>query len=229
MTTIWLVGDSTVTDNKAPFRGWGYCLPEFAAQGVRVRNLAESGCSSKSFLDQGRFEEAKDGMRPGDLLLIQFGHNDEKDDEARHTDPHSTFPQTLMIYVNAARAAGARPVLVTPVSRRFFSEPNSLMYTHGEYPAAIRQLAEREGLPLLELEWRTRQLYLAMGEEETAELFVRLKPGEHPDFPDGHDDKTHFNEYGARTVCTLAVEEMRRYPELEAYLRPEKEETCEED
>ena len=221
MPTIWLVGDSTVTDNTPPFRGWGWCLPEFVREGVRVRNLAESGCSSKSFLDQGRFDEAREGMRQGDLLLIQFGHNDEKDDEARHTDPHSTFPQTLMIYVNAAREAGALAALCTPVSRRFFSEPNSLMYTHGEYPAAIRLLAEREGLPLLELELKTRALYLAMGEEETAELFVRLAPGEHPDFPDGHDDKTHFNEYGARTVCTLAAEEMRQYPALAAYLKEE--------
>ncbi|MBR6028927.1 MAG: rhamnogalacturonan acetylesterase [Clostridia bacterium] len=221
MRTIWLVGDSTVTDNTAPFRGWGYCLPEVTAEDVRVRNLAESGCSSKSFLAEGCFEEARRDMRPGDLLLIQFGHNDEKDDEPRHTDPHTTFPETLRIYIEAARERGALTALVTPVSRRFFAGPTSVLYTHGEYAGAVRRLAEAEGLPLIELEFASRELYLALGEEGAAKLFVQLKPGEHPDFPDGHDDRTHFNEDGARAICGLVSADMRRNSVLKSFLKEE--------
>ena len=219
MPTWYLLGDSTVDDNQKPFRGWGYALPEFTAEHVLVRNLGASGHSSKSFLDTGLFREADQNMHPGDLLMIQFGHNDEKDDAARHTDPESTFPEHLKIYLDSARARGALPILCTPVSRRFFTGDGSILYTHGAYPQAIRKLAETEQVILCDLENLTRRLYLDLGEEKTAELFVRLRPGEHPDFPDGHDDKTHFNAYGARCVAELAVKDLRRHEELRPWLK----------
>ena len=92
MPTIYIIGDSTVEDNTPPFRGWGWALPEYVAPGVRVANHAMSGRSSLSFMNEGRFAPVEEGMQPGDLLLIQFGHNDEKDDAERHTDPATTFP-----------------------------------------------------------------------------------------------------------------------------------------
>ena len=218
MPAIWIIGDSTVEDNTPPFRGWGWALPEYVRDGVAVKNHALSGRSSRSFWEEKLFEPVAAGMQPGDMLLIQFGHNDEKDDE-RHTDPDTTFPECLMRYVTAARDKGALPVLLTPVSRRFFSEPTSLMYTHGEYPRAIRELAKRESLPLCDLEKDSRSLYLSLGPDKTAELFVRLAPGEHPDFPDGHDDKTHFNAYGAQEIVKLIVKELKQYPACAAYLK----------
>ena len=217
--TVFLIGDSTVDDNTPPFRGWGWALPGFVREGVRVRNAALSGCSSRSFREQGLFDPVEKEMAPGDLLLIQFGHNDEKDDE-RHTDPGSTFPQFLWQYCQDATARGAFPVLITPVSRRFFVGGGSLLYTHGEYPAAIRKLAAEKGVPLCDLKAASRELYLEMGEEKTAELFVRLAPGEHPDFPEGHDDKTHFNAHGAEVICGLVVREMRKIPACASFLRP---------
>ena len=219
MPTIWIIGDSTVEDNKPPFRGWGWALPEYVKEGVQVKNHGLSGRSTKSFWDEGLFKPVEEGMRPGDLLLIQFGHNDEKDDAERHTDPDSTYPEHLMRYVNAAREKGALPVLLTSVSRRFFSEPTSLMYTHGEYPRAVRELAKKEKLPLCDLEADSRKLYLSLGPDKTAELFVRLAPGENPDFPDGHDDKTHFNAYGAKEIVKLIVNELKQYPQCAAYLK----------
>ena len=89
MPTIYVIGDSTVEDNKPPFRGWGWALPEFLAEGVALRNHAISGRSTRSFLDEGRFDPVREAMQPGDVLMIQFGHNDEKDDPERHTDPDS--------------------------------------------------------------------------------------------------------------------------------------------
>ena len=218
MPTIWIIGDSTVEDNQPPFRGWGWALPAFVKEGVAVKNRALSGRSSRSFWEEGLFRPVAEGMRAGDMLLIQFGHNDEKDDE-RHTDPDTTFPECLMRYVNAAWEKLTLPVLITPVSRRFFCEPTSLMYTHGEYPKAIRDLAEKEGLPLCDLEKDSRSLYLSLGPDKTAELFVRLAPGENPDFPDGHDDKTHFNAFGAKKIAELVAEELKMWSRCADYLK----------
>ena len=177
MPTIYIIGDSTVEDNTPPFRGWGWALPEYVAPGVQVANHAMSGRSSLSFMNEGRFAPVEEGMQPGDLLLIQFGHNDEKDDAERHTDPATTFPKQLSLYCDAAMAKGAQPVLMTPVCRRFFVGADSILYTHGEYPAAIRRLAAERHIPLLDLKKASRALYLSLGEDKTAELFVRLVPG----------------------------------------------------
>ena len=221
MPKIFLIGDSTVDDNKPPFRGWGWALSRYVREGVTVRNYALSGRSSRSFREEGLFEPVEREISAGDLLLIQFGHNDEKDDE-RHTDPDSTFPEELWKYCAFALEKGATPILFTPVCRRFFMGENSMMYTHGEYPRAIRQLAKEKKVPLADLKKASRELYLEMGEEKTAELFVRLAPGEHPDFPEGHDDKTHFNAHGAEVICGLVVREMRKIPACAAFLRPDK-------
>lgn len=222
MPTIFLIGDSTVEDNKPPFRGWGWALPRYVKEGVKVRNCALSGRSSRSFRAEGLFRPVEEELAEGDILLIQFGHNDEKDDE-RHTDPGSTFPEELWKYCRFALDRKAQPVLFTPVSRRFFVGGGSLLYTHGPYPDAIRKLAAEKGIPLCDLKQDSRELYISLGEEKTAELFVRLKPGENPDFPDGHDDKTHFNEYGADQICRLAVKEMRQVPACARLLRDEHE------
>ena len=120
MPVIYLIGDSTVDDNKPPFRGWGWALPRYVKEGVEVRNYALSGTSTRSFRELGLWEPVERGLSRGDLLLIQFGHNDEKDDD-RHTDPETTYPQNLWRYCEAALVKGARPVLLTPVSRRFFA------------------------------------------------------------------------------------------------------------
>ena len=219
MPTIWIIGDSTVEDNTPPFRGWGWALPEYLKEGVAVKNHALSGRSTKSFWDEGPFEPVAKGMEKGDLLLIQFGHNDEKDDEERHTDPDTTFQENLWRYCTSALEKGAQPVLLTPVSRRFFVGDGNMLYTHGEYPRAVRKLAEEKNVPLCDLKKDSRDLYLQLGEEKTAELFVQLKPGEHPDFPDGHDDKTHFNAYGAKLIAGLVAQEMRQIPACAAYLK----------
>ncbi len=218
MPVIYLVGDSTVDDNTPPFRGWGWALPQFVGDGVRVENHALSGCSSRSFMEQGLFEPIEKAISKGDMLLIQFGHNDEKDDE-RHTDPDSTFPEFLWRYCQTALDAGAQPVLITPVERRLFMGDAGVMYSHGEYPRAIRLLAKEKDVPLCDLNADSRKLYLELGQEKTAELFVRLAPGEHPDFPEGHDDKTHFCAYGAEVMAGLVAEELREIPACAPYLK----------
>lgn len=218
MPTIWIIGDSTVEDNKPPFRGWGWALPEHTAEGVTVRNHALSGRSTRSFRDEGLFKPVQEGMKSGDLLLIQFGHNDEKDAANLHTDPDSTYPEFLAWYCDEALSHGTQPVLITPVSRRWWIPGGEMLYTHGEYPAAMRKLAAERDLPLVDLKAASRALYLQLGEEKTAELFVRIAKGENPDFPDGHDDKTHFNATGAKIIANLVAEGLQADPRTRDFI-----------
>lgn len=220
MWTLYNIGDSTVEDNRPPFRGWGWALPAFIQSDVTVKNHALSGQSSRSFREEGLFEPVERELGPGDLLLIQFGHNDEKDDE-RHTDPETTFPSFLWSYCECALSRGAQPVLFTPVSRRFFEPDGHLRDTHGAYPDAVRRLAMERGIPLCDLLAESRARFEALGPEDTARLFVRLKPGEHPDFPDGHDDRTHFNAQGAKVVAGLVADALNRLPECAGWIQPE--------
>jgi len=220
MPAIYIIGDSTVEDNKQPFRGWGWALPKYVKEGIEVRNHALSGRSTRSFRAEGLWDPVEQAMSEGDLLLIQFGHNDEKDDE-RHTDPDTTYPENLYRYCREAMARGTQPVLLTPVSRRFFVGGGAMLYTHGEYPRAVRQLAAEKEIPLIDLKKASRELFLSLGEEKTAELFVRLAPGENPDFPEGHDDKTHFNAAGADTICRLVTAGMWKIPCCAAFLKDE--------
>ncbi len=219
MPSIFIIGDSTVEDNTPPFRGWGWALPEYVAPDVVVRNHAISGRSTRSFLAEGRFDPVRDQLQSGDVLMIQFGHNDEKDDPERHTDPDSSYPDFLRLYCRAAMEKGALPVLLSPVSRRIYVGDGSLLYTHGAYPLAVKQVANELSIPFLDLEKASRTLYLSQPPEKTAELFVRIQPGENPDFPNGHDDLTHFCAEGAKQIAALIADMMAREPRLQRYMK----------
>lgn len=207
MKTIYVIGDSTVENGNDPYYGWGGQLKEYI-QNARIDNHAFSGRSSKSFWDEKRFEPVAASMREGDILLVSFGHNDEKDDAERHTDPDTTYPEMLMRYVAAAREAGAVPVLCTSVSRNFIGENGFVMYTHGAYPSAVRSLCVKENVALIDLELMTRELLKSLGLEKANTLFVNIPPGTDERFPDGIADKTHFNLYGARTVAEMIAKKL---------------------
>lgn len=205
---LFLIGDSTVADypsERAPMVGWGQMLPAFVDDGVEVCNHALSGRSSKSFREEGHFAAVEQALQPGDLLLIQFGHNDAKPEEERYTDPDTSYVSYLQGYVDAAREKGALPVLVTPVRRRAFDEEGELKDSHGKYPAAMIRLAQSEGVPLLNLEQKTADLLLSFGPEESKRLFIWLESGEHPNYPDGRQDDSHFSETGAHMVAKLVA------------------------
>ncbi|WP_431090463.1 rhamnogalacturonan acetylesterase [Paenibacillus sp. 8b26] len=221
---LFLAGDSTVTDQDAsgyPYTGWGQALPALFKHDVCVDNHAVSGRSSKSFVDEGRLDVILTEMKAGDFLFIQFGHNDQKSDPERATEPFTTYKEHLRLYIDGARSHEATPVLVTPVHRRYFNGDGTLSDTHGDYVTAVRELAEEANVPLIDLAARTQELYERLGPEASKELFMWLLPGEYLNFSSGLEDNTHFHENGAVCIADMvvdAVKELDLQP-LRMYLR----------
>jgi len=215
--TVFVAGDSTAAtyaEREAPRAGWGQALEEFLAKDVEVVNLAWSGASSKSFAEAGLLDQILEDIEPGDYLLVSFGHNDSKTDD-RGTDPYTTYQEYLDLYVDGARARGANPVLVTPVERRRFDAAGGVRTSHGLYPDAMRQLAEREDVPLVDLTHLSLQRWAELGPEGTMEEFLHLAPGEHPNYPAGVADNTHFQAHGAIELARLVVRDLKDQRVLE--------------
>ncbi|OQD54542.1 rhamnogalacturonan acetylesterase [Streptomyces phaeoluteigriseus] len=209
--TLYLAGDSTAARkfaDAAPETGWGMALPFFLHKDRPVANHAVNGRSSKSFVDEGRLDVILASIRPGDFLLIQFAHNDEKTtDPARYTEPWTTYQDHLRLYVDGARSRGARPVLATPVERRRFDAGGNALPTHGDYPAAMRALAAEEGVALLDLQALSLELWQKLGVEETKKYF---------NWTGTEQDNTHFNPPGAIALGRLVAAELLRCRVLSA-------------
>ncbi|MGO4539945.1 rhamnogalacturonan acetylesterase [Paenibacillus sp. 2TAB19] len=221
-TTIFLAGDSTVTDQDVfPYAGWGQMLPLYFKTDVAIDNHAKSGRSSKSFISEGRLKPILDEIKSGDYLWIQFGHNDEKQDEERATEPFGSYKEKLAIYVEEARARGAIPVLITPMHRRKFDSQGRIIDTHGDYLLGMKELAGELDVPLIDLAAKSKTLYEGLGDEPSKALFMWAYPGEFIHFPDGAQDDTHFQELGAIRVAGLVVEGVRELglAPLNLYLR----------
>lgn len=223
--TIFLVADSIVADKPFrdgnPEKGWGQVFPLYFKEGVHIDNHAVNGRSTKSFIDEGRWDKVLSLIKPGDYVIIQFGHNDQKiEDPERYTDPDTAYRANLKRYITNTRAKGGKPVLATPVMRRKFDEKGALRDTHGRYPQVVREVAKEEKVPLLDLHAKTSELLISYGEEGSKKLFLHIKPGEYHSLPDGREDNTHLSPYGAFRVCDLVIEEMREeVPELVQYIK----------
>ncbi len=208
--TVFVAGDSTAATYATadvPRAGWGQALPAFLRPEIDVVNGALSGASSKSFVDLGRLEQILEAIRPGDVLLVSFGHNDEKtDDPTRYTEPWTTFQDYLNLYIDGARAAHAHPILVTPVERRRFTPEGVPYLSHGVYPDAMRALAADTKTPLVDLTALSFALWSKLGPEPTKEYFLWLPAGESPNYPAGVSDNTHFQAHGAIEVARLVAE-----------------------
>ena len=231
-TTIFIIGDSTAAKKDlstgSPERGWGMALQcYFDSAYIRVDNHAVNGRSSKSFIDEGRWDKVLSAMKPGDYVIIQFGHNDEKPAVERHTDPGSTFDYNLAKFVRETRERGGIPILMNPVVRRNFAqkplkndddeklrnttfadgsklvEGDSLIDTHGLYKVAPRDVARRMNCHFIDANQITHDLEQSLGVEGSKKLHMWYKPGEEPSLPQGRQDNTHYNIYGARVVAKL--------------------------
>jgi lysophospholipase L1-like esterase len=206
---IWIIGDSTAANKKAevaPETGWGMVLQEFFNEGVKVHNHALNGRSSKSFISEGSWKSVCDSIQSSDYVIIQFGHNDEKPDSVRHTDPFTTYKKTLKLYIDETCSKGAIPVICSPIVRRHFDAAWNLKDTHGEYIKAAREIAGETSTLFIDMEAKTRKLVAALGQEKSKSLFLFCKPGEYINRPNGVQDSTHLNSYGAHKVASLFVD-----------------------
>lgn len=209
LISVFIAGDSTASyydENRAPRAGWGQVIQMFFSEDVIIKNRAVSGRSSKSFIEEGYLKKIEKEISPNDYLLIQFGHNDEKPDVKRHTEPYSTYKDCLKEYINVARKNNAFPVLLTPVNRRAFNDEDKIVLTHGEYPDAMKQLALEMNVPLIDICKKSKKLFEELGEDETKKIFLWLNKGEHINYPEGVQDNTHFSMKGAIEIARLIVD-----------------------
>lgn len=238
--TVFMIGDSTMANKSItggkPERGWGHVLGGFFTEDIIVDNHAVNGRSSKSFIDEGRWDKVLSRIKPGDYVVIQFGHNDEKPKADRHTDPGTTFDANLERFVNESRERGATPILMNAIVRRNFLAPcdqpghivasdnqvegDTLYDTHGAYLDSPRNVAKKLNVPFVDANKITHELVQGLGREESKKLYMWVEPNTVPAVPKGSVDNTHLNIYGARVVAGLLVDAMAEVvPALAPYVR----------
>ncbi len=209
---VYLIGDSTIANKEIkafPETGWGMPFSHFFDSSVKVDNRAKNGRSTRSFIAENLWQPILLNLEKGDYVFIQFGHNDEsKDKGERYADPEQ-YKSNLRKFVNESRSKKAYPILVTPVSRRKFDSTGKAVETHAEYSPLVREIATELKVPLIDLDEKSRQLYQEFGPENSKLLFLQLAPGEHPNYPLGKVDNTHFSELGARKIAQIVLSEIK--------------------
>lgn len=249
--TVFMIGDSTMANKplakENQERGWGQMLPIYLQGKIKVDNHAVNGRSSKSFMDEGRWDKVMEKLRPGDYVIIQFGHNDEKEKSPdRYTVPGGSFDDNLRRYVNDAKSKGATPILMNSIARRNFppnagldiaSEsddkqkdwkgkyPNEgviLVDTHGAYLDSPRNVAVETGVTFIDMNKLTHKLVQELGPSSSRDLFMWIPADTYEFCPKGKIDNTHLNVLGGIVVSRLAVNALAaQVPELRQYIRPE--------
>ena len=246
--TVFMIGDSTMankdTTGGKQERGWGMVLQQYFDNHVVVDNHAVNGRSTKSFINEGRWDKVLAKIKPGDYVFIQFGHNDEKPQPDRHTDPGSTFDDNLRKFVNDTRSKGGIPVLFNAVVRRNFAlkvqkndddeklrnldaksgnnvlEGDTLYDTHGDYRFSPANVAKEMGVVFIDANAITHELEQGLGREASKKLHMIFAPGEHPSLPKGRWDNTHYNIYGANQVAVLLIKAVGdKIPQIKTHLR----------
>jgi len=207
---VHLAGDSTMadkpTDPPNPEHGWGQLLPKFFKDPAMIVNYAANGRSTRSFITEGRWQKLVDALQPGDWVIIQFAHNDEK----IFPDARGEFQDNLRRFVADVRAKQATPLLATPCARRSFDPTGKLIDTHGDYPDAVRAVASETKTPLLEMNRLTMTLEEGHGPEGSKRLHLWIGANVYSRQPAGYQDDTHYSAYGAERVAALAVQEIIR-------------------
>ncbi|WP_202077725.1 rhamnogalacturonan acetylesterase [Caldalkalibacillus salinus] len=205
---IFLIGDSTVqtygTDD-APQAGWGQYIHRYFTSHAHIQNHAIGGRSTKTFYEEGRLAPILDGLKQDDYVLIQLGHNDaSKNKPERYTDPFTSYQDFLETYIQLIKEHNGRPVLITPVARLHY-ENGHFMNDFEDYCKAMKNVAETEQVPLIDLMSRSLQHYEAIGYDEAQTLFMVSVKGE---------DYTHFTEKGADVIARLVADEIKHHEQL---------------
>ena len=221
--TVYLCGNSTVVDqNNEPWASWGQMITRWLGPDVAVSNHAESGLTARTFIGSFRLDKILTTLKQGDYVFVEFGHNDEK--EKRPGDgAWYHYVYNLKIFVDEVRAKGAEVVFCTPTQRRAFDDDHqTLKNTHGDFPAAMKMVAERERVPLIDLNQMTKTFFETLGFEDSKRALVHYPANTFPNQPKALADNTHFNPYGAYEVAKCVVMGIKQLNlPLVQYLRPE--------
>ncbi|MES2653166.1 MAG: rhamnogalacturonan acetylesterase [Bacteroidota bacterium] len=207
LSFIYIIGDSTAANKQAnayPETGWGMELQSFFDSQVKVDNRALNGRSTKSFLNEGKWESILTTLKAGDFVLIQFGHNDQKIDKPETGTSLAEYKSNLIKYVKETQARNAFPILMTPIMRRNFKD-GVFNDTHLGYPDVVRKLADSMHIPLIDMHRKTEKLIVQLGDLPSLKLFNHVDSG-HVNYPTGKKDNTHLSPEGAKVIAGLVVE-----------------------
>lgn len=212
--TLHLVGDSTMAPRNHgtgnPEYGWGEAVVNHFDDSVSVRNHAVGGESTHSFIETGRWQRALDKIQPGDWVVIQFGHNDQKENRPKKYASPEDYSDNLVRMVKEVQERGGHVILATSIERLYFKDNGDLRHTLGKYPEAARQTAEALDLPMADLNDATRAIIIENGPEDSKRFFLHFEPGEHPYYPDGHHDNSHLSLDGANMVADEFIAWLRK-------------------
>ncbi|MBF8963606.1 rhamnogalacturonan acetylesterase [Pontibacter sp. FD36] len=233
--TVYLIGDSTVADytgdyeeedymlKRYPVAGWGQMFQPFMrpdsltklrhlikADSVVVDDRARGGRSTRTFFEEGRWSAVVRSLQKGDLVMIQFGHNDAAENKPERYTNVTAYKEYLRLYVNQTREKKAIPILITPVNRNYPWKDGQLSNVHGEYPQAVKDVAKELNVQLIDLTQLSIDHFTAKGQDYvTKHYFMHLAPGEYVAYPDGQKDNTHFKGAGATAVAQLVFNGMK--------------------
>jgi len=204
VTTVFLCGNSTVVDQEnEPWSSWGQMITRWFDDKVAIANYAESGLSATTFLAQGRLDKILTQLKQGDYVIVEFGHNDEKEKKPGDGAWYS-YSRNLKIFADRVKAAGGNIIFCTPTARRAFKNGRN-SNTHGDYPEAMKTVAKRENVPFIELTQMSTSLYEALGEEKSKCALVHYPLGTFPGQEKALADNTHFNPFGAWQIAKMIV------------------------
>lgn len=211
-TTIFLCGNSTVVDQPyEPWASWGQMIPRWFGPEIAISNNAESGLTAGSFLGSYRLDKILTMMKKGDYVICEFGHNDQKEKMAG-AGAWYNFSYNLKVFIDKIRAKGGNIIFVTPTQRRRFDDAthSKILETHGDYPDAMRAVAKREGVPVIELHDMTRTFFETLGYENSKKALVHYPANTFPGQDKPLADNTHFNPYGAYEIAKMVVMGMKQ-------------------
>lgn len=213
-TTLYCIGDSTMANKKDPDKnpehGWAQVLQPFFKDNLVVVNKAQNGRSTRSFINEKRWDSIYNKLKKGDYVFIEFGHNDEKiEDPSRYTNPHTAYRYNLIRFVKESREKGAIPILLTSISRRNFNEKGVLVPTHGDYPLETRLVAQEYKVPFIDLEYYTELLEQSYGPEKSKLLHLHFKAGENAYYDKDKADDTHLSVLGATKIAQIVIDQIK--------------------
>ena len=232
---VYLIGDSTVADytgdyndkdymtTRYPIAGWGQVFQPFLSSDslFKIRNIikadsaivvdkARGGRSTRTFFEEGRWAEVYKALQKGDVVMMQFGHNDAAENKPERYTNVSAYKEYLRLYVKQTREKGALPILLTPVNRNYPWKDGKLSNVHGDYPQAVKEVAKELQVPLIDLTQLSIDAFTAKGQEYvTSHYFMNLPAGKYEAYPDGQNDNTHFQPEGAKAVAQLVFNGMK--------------------